>query len=72
MAGVEGGAEPAMPPIIWPGASAASAIPLDAEAFPSPRQAWYTVGVLAVITTFALLDQNILGLLIQQIKTDFT
>ena len=39
--------------------------------YPPPRQAWYTVGVLAVITTFALLDQNILGLLIQQIKTDF-
>jgi MFS family permease len=43
----------------------------EAEAFPPPAQAWYTVGVLAVITTFALLDQNILGLLIQQIKTDF-
>ncbi|WP_305097912.1 MFS transporter [Croceibacterium aestuarii] len=42
-----------------------------ARNYPSPRQAWYTVGVLAVITTFALLDQNILGLLIQQIKTDF-
>src|SRR6478735_1024100 len=46
-------------------------IAAGAEAFPPPRQAWYTVGVLAVITTFALLDQNILGLLIQQIKTDF-
>ena len=45
--------------------------PAGAEAFPPPAQAWYTVGVLAVITTFALLDQNILGLLIQQIKTDF-
>jgi MFS family permease len=45
--------------------------PVETEAFPPPRQAWYTVGVLAVITTFALLDQNILGLLIQQIKTDF-
>ncbi|MXO59716.1 MFS transporter [Altererythrobacter salegens] len=42
-----------------------------ASEYPTPRQAWYTVGVLAVITTFALLDQNILGLLIQQIKTDF-
>jgi MFS family permease len=39
--------------------------------YPPPRQAWYTVGVLAVVTTFALLDQNILGLLIQQIKADF-
>jgi MFS family permease len=53
------------------GDSPVSAIPVDTEAFPPPRQAWYTVGVLAVITTFALLDQNILGLLIQQIKTDF-
>ena len=42
-----------------------------AEGYPPDKQAWYTVGVLAVITTFALLDQNILGLLIQQIKTDF-
>src|SRR5512139_54192 len=39
--------------------------------YPPPRQAWYTVGVLAVVTTFALLDQNILVLLIQQIKADF-
>ena len=39
--------------------------------YPPLRQAWYTVGVLAVITTFALLDQQILGLLIQAIKTDF-
>jgi MFS family permease len=45
--------------------------PPAADGFPPPAQAWYTVGVLAVITTFALLDQNILGLLIQQIKTDF-
>ena len=45
--------------------------PAGAEPFPPPRQAWYTVGVLAVVTTFALLDQNILGLLIQRIKTDF-
>ncbi|MEO6389162.1 MAG: MFS transporter [Croceibacterium sp.] len=43
----------------------------DAGDYPPPREAWYTVGVLAAITTFALLDQNILGLLIQQIKTDF-
>jgi len=49
----------------------AAGAPADADGYPPPRQAWYTVGVLAVITTFALLDQNILGLLIQQIKTDF-
>ena len=64
MASVQGGEEPATPPVIEPGASTVSAPiysgPLDAEAFPPPRQAWWTVGVLAVITTFALLDQNIL------------
>ena len=65
----EGRAPPLMP--VDAGDSPVSAIPVDTEAFPPPRQAWYTVGVLAVITTFALLDQNILGLLIQQIKTDF-
>jgi MFS family permease len=66
-------AEGEVPPLIpvAPGGSPAVAIPIDPEAFPPPRQAWYTVGVLAVITTFALLDQQILGLLIQQIKTDF-
>ena len=50
---------------------AGAAIERAVEAFPPPRQAWYTVGVLAVVTTFALLDQNILGLLIQRIKADF-
>ena len=66
-------AEADLPPLmpVDPGEPPAAAIPIDAEAFPPPRQAWYTVGVLAVITTFALLDQNILGLLIQQIKADF-
>ena len=44
---------------------------LGGAAYPPPREAWYMVGVLAVVTTFALLDQNILGLLIQQIKADF-
>ncbi|HZF45596.1 MAG TPA: MFS transporter, partial [Sphingomonadaceae bacterium] len=42
-----------------------------APGYPPPAQAWYTVGILAAITTFAMLDQNILGLLIQQIKADF-
>lgn len=51
--------------------SQASAAPTGGSAFPPPKQAWFTVGVLAVTTTFALLDQGILGLLIQQIKTDF-
>jgi MFS family permease len=48
----------------------AAPAPAD-DAFPPPAQAWYTLGVLAVVTAVALLDQNILGLLIQQIKTDF-
>ncbi len=39
--------------------------------YPPPRQAWTTVGVLAMATTFAMLDQGILGLLIQQIIRDF-
>lgn len=43
----------------------------EGAGYPPPKQAWYTVGVLAVITTFALLDQNILGLLIEEIKADF-
>nr|AGU10814.1 Major Facilitator Superfamily [uncultured organism] len=43
-----------------------------AAAFPPARQAWYAVGALAVTTTFALLDQGVIGLLIQQIKRDFT
>jgi len=40
--------------------------------FPPARQGWYAVSILAVTTTFALLDQGIIGLLIQQIKRDFT
>jgi MFS family permease len=40
--------------------------------YPPARQAWYAIGVLAVVATFANLDQQILSLLIQQIKRDFT
>jgi MFS family permease len=65
----EGSDIPLMP--VAPGDTSAPAMPIDPEAFPPPRQAWWTVGVLAVITTFALLDQQILGLLAQQIKADF-
>lgn len=43
-----------------------------ATGFPPEKQGWYAVAVLALVTTFALLDQGIIGLLIQQIKTDFT
>ncbi len=57
-----------LPPVAGEAQAAGKA---TAAGYPPPRQAWYTVGVLAAITTFALLDQNILGLLIQQIKTDF-
>ena len=35
-----------------------------AAAFPPPREGWYAVGVLATATTFAMLDQGILALLI--------
>lgn len=50
----------------------ASAAPVEGDlAYPPTRQAWYTVGVLALATTFAMLDQGILGLLIQQIIRDF-
>lgn len=41
------------------------------SAYPPPREAWYAVGVLALATTFAMLDQGILSLLIQQIIQDF-
>jgi MFS family permease len=40
--------------------------------YPPERQAWYAVGVLGGALAFALLDQNIVGLLIQQIKRDLT
>ena len=40
--------------------------------FPPARQGWYAVGVLALTTTFAQLDQGILSLLIQQIIEDFS
>lgn len=49
------------------GAPAASA----RHIYPPEKQGWYAVGILAVTTTFAMLDQGILSLLIQQIITDF-
>lgn len=54
-----------------PDSDAAAAPGTASPDFPPPREAWYTVGVLALCTTFALLDQGILGLLIQQIIVDF-
>ncbi|WP_169053497.1 MFS transporter [Alteraurantiacibacter aquimixticola] len=43
-----------------------------AQPYPPERQGWYAVGILALTTTFATLDQSILGLLIQQIIDDFS
>ncbi len=54
-----------------PGSGPAAA-PAPASSFPPAREGWYAVGILAIVTTFALLDQGIIGLLIQQIKRDFT
>ncbi|WP_336978441.1 MFS transporter [Altererythrobacter fulvus] len=45
--------------------------PVATGAYPPAREGWYAVGVLALTTTFAMLDQGILGLLIQQIIADF-
>jgi MFS family permease len=42
-----------------------------AHVYPPEKQGWYAVGILAITTTFAILDQGILILLIQQIITDF-
>lgn len=47
-------------------------IKFTAAGFPPAKEGWYAVSVLALVTTFALLDQGIIGLLIQQIKTDFS
>ncbi len=77
----EDGALPPPPPFGAPAAAAeavlpVSAAPADAPSaatgpYPPEREAWYAVGVLALATTFAMLDQGILGLLIQQIIVDF-
>lgn len=49
-----------------------SAAPGSASGFPPAREGWYAVSILALTTTFALLDQGILSLLIQQIIKDFS
>ncbi|BBC72545.1 MFS transporter [Altererythrobacter sp. B11] len=63
-----------IPPTVPPaGQGPETAMPMDVfQAYPPPREAWYTVGVLALATTFAMLDQGILGLLIQRIIEDFS
>lgn len=43
----------------------------ESAAFPPASQGWFAVGMLALATTFATLDQGIVGLLIEQIKADF-
>jgi len=70
------GAPPTPPPAARPAgpvgaAPQEGAAPASAGAYPPGKQAWYAVGVLALATTFAMLDQGILGLLIQQIIVDF-
>lgn len=40
--------------------------------FPPESQGWYAVAVLAAASCFALLDQGIMGLLIEQIIADFS
>lgn len=42
----------------------------DIPPWPQPRQAWYTVFVLGLVTTFAQLDLAIVSLLVQPIKRD--
>jgi len=54
-----------------PEAAPPAEVKATVQGFPPEREGWYAVSILAVTTTFALLDQGILGLLIQQIKTDF-
>ena len=54
-----------------PTVATGAAAPSPADPYPPPREGWYAVGVLALTTTFAMLDQGILGLLIQQIIEDF-
>jgi len=44
----------------------------EQHVYPPARQGWYAVGVLALTTALAHLDQGILSLLIQQIIEDFS
>jgi MFS family permease len=49
---------------------AAQAAAASAEAWPPPRQAWYAVGVFAVVLMLNFLDRGILTLLVEPIKKD--
>lgn len=63
--------DPDEPPLVAPAIELDPRDPHAGTGFPPARAGWYAIGVLAVVTTFALLDQQIIGLLIQQIKGDF-
>jgi len=47
-----------------------SALSTDANGYPSPAVAWYTVAVLSVIYMFSFIDRQILVLLIEPVKHD--
>jgi hypothetical protein len=63
------------PDVPLTGASLSAATPAPAGsaagAYPPEKHAWYPFGVLALATTFAMLNQGILSLLTQQIIVDF-
>ncbi len=71
-------------PIHGPGASGVKMQPVSGgpgasndatpprHVYPPARQGWYAVGVLALTTAFAHLDQGIFGLVIQRIIEDFS
>ena len=40
------------------------------QPWPKPRQAWYAVGVFALVLMLNFLDRGIVGLLVQPLKTD--
>jgi len=42
----------------------------DPEPYPSPRRAWYAVGVLTLVYVFSFIDRQILNLLVAPIRRD--
>ncbi|MGH8262365.1 MAG: hypothetical protein ACRET4_02720, partial [Steroidobacteraceae bacterium] len=38
--------------------------------WPAPRQAWYAIGVFAIVLMLNFLDRGIVGLLVPQLKQD--
>jgi MFS family permease len=51
--------------IIQPQNAATSTVP-----YPSPREAWYVVGVLLICYVFSFIDRQIISLLVEPIKRD--